>query len=104
MARSLYDCPQIPVGPDGVPCRVVVATHPAGKKKSPVGVTRAGVVYELFFANLPQLSRPVEARLMKLFGEALEKRASLCYTFRMKYAKRLQRNAYHTFTSITRWA
>ena len=38
----------------GPPCRVVVATHPAGKKKSPIGVTRAGVVYELFFTNLPQ--------------------------------------------------
>ena len=37
-----------------MPCRVVVATHPAGKKKSPIGVTRAGVVYELFFTNLPQ--------------------------------------------------
>jgi hypothetical protein len=48
-ARSLYDCPQIPVGPDGRLCRVIVATHPAGKKKSPVGVTRKGVVYELFF-------------------------------------------------------
>jgi hypothetical protein len=42
------------VGPEGTLCRVVVATHPAGKKKSPVGVTRAGVVYELFFTNLPQ--------------------------------------------------
>lgn len=52
--RSLYDCPQVPVGPEGVTCRVVVATHPAGKQKSPVGVTRAGVVYELFFSNLPQ--------------------------------------------------
>jgi hypothetical protein len=52
--RSLYDCPQIPVGPAGVLSRVVVATHPATKKKSPVGVTRAGVVYELFFTNLPQ--------------------------------------------------
>src|SRR5712692_9864111 len=52
--RSLYDCPQVPVGPEGVPCRVVVATHPAAKKKSPVGVTRAGVVYELFFTTLPQ--------------------------------------------------
>jgi len=52
--RSLYDCPEIPVGPEGVGCRVVVATHPAGKKKSPVGVTRAGVVYELFFTDLPQ--------------------------------------------------
>jgi hypothetical protein len=54
MVRSLYDCPQIPVGPEGVRCRVIVATHPAGKKKSPVGVTRAGIVYELFFTALPQ--------------------------------------------------
>src|SRR5579883_559817 len=52
--RSLYDCPEVPVGPEGVPCRVIVATHPAGKKKSPVGVTRAGFVYELFFTALPQ--------------------------------------------------
>jgi hypothetical protein len=56
MVRSLYDCPQAPVGPAGVLCRVIVATHPAGKKKSPVGVTRAGIVYELFFTNLPQLA------------------------------------------------
>ena len=54
MVRSLYDCPQIPVGPAGVLCRVVVATHPATTKKSPVGVTRAGIVYELFFTTLPQ--------------------------------------------------
>jgi hypothetical protein len=54
MVRSLYDCPQVPVGPEGVRCRVVVATHPADTKKSPVGVTRKGVVYELFFTNLPQ--------------------------------------------------
>jgi len=53
-ARSLYDCPQVPVGPEGVLCRVVVATHPVTKKKSPVGVTREGVVYELFFTALPQ--------------------------------------------------
>jgi hypothetical protein len=53
-ARSLYDCLEIPVGPEGMPCRVIVSTHPAGKKKSPIGVTRAGVVYELFFTNLPQ--------------------------------------------------
>jgi hypothetical protein len=52
--RSLYDCPEIPVGPEGTPYRVVVATHPAEEKKSPVGVTRAGIVYELFFTNLPQ--------------------------------------------------
>jgi hypothetical protein len=54
MVRSLYDCPAIPVGPEETSYRVIVATHPARKKKSPVGVTRAGVVYELFFTNLPQ--------------------------------------------------
>jgi hypothetical protein len=54
VGRSLYDCESVPVGPEGVRCRVVVATHPAGNKKSPVGVTRAGVVYELFFTALPQ--------------------------------------------------
>ena len=53
MVRSLYDCPEIPVGPEGVLCRVIVATHQASKKKSPVGVTRAGIVYELFFTTLP---------------------------------------------------
>jgi hypothetical protein len=52
--RSLYDCPAVPIGSEGLPCRVVVATHPAGSKKSPVGITRAGVVYELFLTNLPQ--------------------------------------------------
>ncbi len=54
IVRSLYDCPQVPVGAEGVTCRVVVATHPADKKKSPVGVTREGVVSELFFTALPQ--------------------------------------------------
>jgi hypothetical protein len=52
--RSLYACPGVPVGSEGTSYRVIVATHPAGKKKSPVGVTRADVVYELFFSNLPQ--------------------------------------------------
>jgi len=54
IVRSLYDCESVPVGSEGVLCRVVVATHPATKKKSPVGVTRAGIVYELFFTRLPQ--------------------------------------------------
>src|SRR6266702_3982729 len=30
--------------------------HPAGTTASPIGVTRAGVVYELFFTALPALS------------------------------------------------
>ena len=54
LVRQLYDCPEVPVGPQGQRCRVVVATHLAGKTKSRVGVTRKGIVYELFFTTLPQ--------------------------------------------------
>jgi hypothetical protein len=54
LVSTLYDCPQVPIGPAGVRCRVVVATHPALKTKSQVGVERDGVVYELFFTKLPQ--------------------------------------------------
>src|SRR5437773_6929258 len=54
MVRALYDCPDLPLGPEGMRCRLVVATHPAGTAKSRIGVTRAGVVYELFLTKLPQ--------------------------------------------------
>ncbi|GHO94595.1 hypothetical protein KSF_046430 [Reticulibacter mediterranei] len=54
LVRTLYDCPDVPVGKTGCCCRVVVATHPAGSKKSRIGQTRKGVVYELFFTQLPQ--------------------------------------------------
>jgi hypothetical protein len=54
LVRQLYDCPDVSVGPEGVHCRVVVATHPAGETKSRIGHTRKGVVYELFFTHLPQ--------------------------------------------------
>ncbi len=54
LERMLYDCPDVPVGPHGARCRVVVATHPANAQKRRVGHTRQGIVYELFFTNLPQ--------------------------------------------------
>jgi len=54
LVRQLYDCPDVPVGPEGVRCRVVVATHPATETKSRIGHTGKGVVYELFFTHLPQ--------------------------------------------------
>jgi hypothetical protein len=50
LVGSLYDCPAVPVGAEGLSCRVVVATHPEGSTKSAVGVTREGIVYELFFS------------------------------------------------------
>jgi hypothetical protein len=54
LVRQLYDCPDVPVGKESCRCRVVVATHPAVSKKSRIGQTRKGVVYELFFTQLPQ--------------------------------------------------
>src|SRR5438309_7520766 len=54
MVRALYDCPDLPLGPEDMRCRLVVATHPAGTAKSRIGVTRSGVVYELFLTKLPQ--------------------------------------------------
>ena len=54
IARALYDCPDLPLWPEGMRCRLVVATHPAGETKSRIGVTHAGVVYELFLTKLPQ--------------------------------------------------
>lgn len=54
LCRTLYDCPDVPIGPQGERCRIVVATHPAQPTKSRVGVEREGLVYELFLTNLPQ--------------------------------------------------
>lgn len=54
LIRQLYDCPEVSVGPQGQRCRVVVATHPAGKTKNRIGLKRSGLVYELFFPTLPQ--------------------------------------------------
>jgi hypothetical protein len=54
LVRTLYDCPDLPPESDGSRLRVVVATHPATGKKSRIGLTRGGMVYELFFTNLPQ--------------------------------------------------
>jgi hypothetical protein len=54
ICRALYDCPAVALGAGGQPCRIIVATHPAGEQQSHVGRTRAGVVYELFLTALPQ--------------------------------------------------
>jgi len=54
MVRALYDCPDLPLGPEDMRCRLVVATHQAEVAKSRIGVTRAGVVDELFLTKLPQ--------------------------------------------------
>ncbi len=54
ICRALSDCPEQILDEAGKRVRIIVATHPAGAAKSRVGVTRAGVVSELFLTNLPQ--------------------------------------------------
>ena len=53
--RDLFECAELPVTAEGHRSRVIIATHPAGTTASPIGVTRQGVVYELFFTALPAL-------------------------------------------------
>src|SRR5207244_3662708 len=53
LVRTLYDCPDVPVGSTGQRCRVIVATHPTGKTKSRVGVERGGVAHQLVFTHPP---------------------------------------------------
>jgi hypothetical protein len=51
--RDMFDCGELPITAEGHHCRVIVATHQASATASPVGTTRDGVVYELFFTALP---------------------------------------------------
>jgi hypothetical protein len=53
ICRALYDCPDQSLENTGKLVRIIVATHPAQEKKSRVGLTRSGIVYELFLTNLP---------------------------------------------------
>ena len=54
--RALFDCASLPLTGTELTMRVIVATHPATKTSAPVGVTRDGVVHELFFTALPQVA------------------------------------------------
>jgi hypothetical protein len=50
----LFDCPDLLLTPSGPRVRLIVATHPTlSTKKPPVGVLRAGTVYELFLTTAP---------------------------------------------------
>jgi len=49
--RDLFECGEVPITAQGHRARLIVATHQAAT--SPVGVTRDGIVYELFFTALP---------------------------------------------------
>src|SRR6266699_3867007 len=51
--RALYDCGSIQLAPTGPVVCMLLATHPAGSSRPPVGEVREGTVYEQFFTTLP---------------------------------------------------
>jgi hypothetical protein len=53
-SRALFDCPDIPLMPEGPRVRLIVATHPSTSPTKPsIGVLRAETVYELFLTTMP---------------------------------------------------
>ncbi len=52
--RALYDCGSIHLAQAGPVVRMLLATHPAGTPRPPVGKVRKGTVYEQFFTTLPR--------------------------------------------------
>src|SRR2546421_4817169 len=50
--RSLYDCPEVPLGAGGPCARLIVASHPATSTSVSIGKKRDGMVYELFITRL----------------------------------------------------
>jgi hypothetical protein len=52
-SRALYDCPDIPLTPEGPRVRLLVATHPATSTPHKIGKKRDGVIYEMFITRLP---------------------------------------------------
>jgi hypothetical protein len=75
VCRDLFECGELPVTAEGHRSRVIIATHPAGTAASPIGVTREGVVYELFFTALPALGFTA-ADVVKLYWYVHEKTSS----------------------------
>jgi len=55
-SRALYDCGQVALAPTGPVMRMLLATHPVGSSRPPVGKVREGTVYEQFFTTLPSLA------------------------------------------------
>ncbi len=54
LIRQLFDCPQVVLTAQGTRSRVLIASHVPTTASPPVGVLRAGQVYELFYTSLPQ--------------------------------------------------
>jgi hypothetical protein len=54
LSRPLVTRPEIPLNPTGRAIRMIVAVHQASAKEAPIGVTKNGLVYEIFFTTAPK--------------------------------------------------
>jgi hypothetical protein len=71
--RALFDCPNVSLIGTDLTMRVIVATHKASETSVPIGVTRDGVVHELFFTALPQAAfTPADVVALYLHRGAFE--------------------------------
>ncbi len=52
VVRSLYDCPNLHLTPDGPPVRLIIAAHPVTTTPHKIGKKRDGLIYELFVSTL----------------------------------------------------
>lgn len=52
-SRALYDCGLVQLAPAAPNMRMLLATHPTGSSRPPIGKVREGTVYEQFFTPLP---------------------------------------------------
>jgi hypothetical protein len=71
--RALFDCPGIPLTPTGIAVRMIVAVHQAGAKEAPIGITKQGLVYEIFLTSAPKEAfTPVDVLHLYLHRGAFE--------------------------------
>lgn len=57
-SRALSDCGQVQLAPTGPVLRMLLATHPAGSSRPPIGNVREGIVSEPCFTTLPSPAFP----------------------------------------------
>jgi len=71
--RALFDCPGIALTPAGPTIRMIVAVHQAGATSAPIGITKGGLVYEIFLTTAPALAfTPVDVLHLYLHRGAFE--------------------------------
>ncbi len=73
MPRALYDCAEMALTPAGPVVRMLLATHPAGSSRPPIGKVKEGTVYEQFFTTLPSCAfTPADVLALSLHRGSFE--------------------------------